>query len=240
LQQQACSDEGDVLHDLVGGTLSLNPAVCAQLRARRLTEVERSATVEFAGLSHRDVDLPVLVAQLPDLSPSERPPSPVPAMLDALQLSFEGVDGETLTEEMPEKPTTWTALFPEADLTYYPLPPEIRALDHTVITNPDTPGDTAEIHLIRNDNELQANRDYMGNCTWAYRGQCAEGTSVIGRIYHGRETYNFQWDHQGNGRWRLREINGYQNQRDRVERWVLRWAETAATQLRADPRRRAA
>jgi hypothetical protein len=227
--------EGDVLRGLLEASLMLNPETCAQLRARRLDAREREAASCFSALDHTDPDVTVMLAQLPDLGVLRRPASPLPAMVTALLLAYEGEEGEFLTGQMPDKPTSWTRLFPVAGMERYAIPPVIYELHNTRVTNPDDPTDSFVIDLVRNDNELQANRDYMGNCTYTYRASFQAGTSVLARLYHGRETYNVAWRHQGGGRWALQEVNGYQNHRNRVPAWVSTWARQRPTGWRHSP-----
>lgn len=245
LQAQAGIVEADdafyanPLQALMGGTVALTPQVVSELLEVRVADQGRAladAFSEWATLPHEDADAPVMAALVADLPPRARPENPLPRMVEALLLAYSGEDGRLLVDQMPEKPTSWEALFPKASVAAYPIAPRMREYDGKRVDPPAGVTDEAfVIELCRNDNELQDNRDYMGNCTFMYAAACRAGTQVIGKIYHGRETYNFAWRHTGGDRWRLQEINGYQNQRQRVPGWVAQWATDEANRLRCVP-----
>lgn len=227
------------LQALMAGDAPLSPVLTADLRAVRLAgeaPALAAAFAEWAALEHDDADASVLAAMVADLPPRSRPANPIPRMVEALILAYTGEQGRLLTDQMPEKPSSWDKLFPRASVAGYPVPPRIREYDGRRVDPPAGVADDAfVVELCRNDNELQDNRDYMGNCTYLYAADCRAGTRVIGKIHHGRETYNFAWRHTGGNRWSLQEINGYQNERGRVPGWVAQWATDEANRLRCEP-----
>lgn len=176
-----------------------NPATAEVLRRARLSGKALDEVIACVHEPHDDPDVAVLLAQLVDLPPGDRPENPVPAMIDALEFMLDGADP---VKTLPKKPDGWGSLYPEGSLKEYPIPALVRAWDWAEF--PDTPG--AVIELIRTPHALFENRDYMGNCTGGYNQRCQTGTWVLGKVHYQNEMYNISIWNRGGG-WHTSEIN---------------------------------
>jgi hypothetical protein len=207
----------------------------ARVRALQLTDLTTAtvtALVEWAAGTHVNPDGAVVAAHLADLTPRQRPDNPIPAMVEAARIAWTADNGAVDPAAMPDKPTGWASMYPLGALATYPIPAEIAALTGLRVEHPTAAGVPFVIDIVTNDNELQVNGTYMGNCTARdHATEYRAGTAVLARLYHGRETYNCQWNRDTTGRWRLQQINGFSNQDHRVSPWVREWATTALADI---------
>lgn len=147
-----------------------------------------------------DPDIALYASQLPWLSPSERPESPVGSLLDTIK---EIVD--TVEYTLPEKPKKFSDLFPDIKLyggTEFPFPYSVLDTDSKELMP------SVKMELVRNATILADNRTFMGNCTWSYKNRMEKGEYVLYRLHHKGEIYNAAMTLNSNGKkWAMGEIN---------------------------------
>ena len=194
---------------LVSQTLPYNTET-AQLVANLPYSVELEDTLSELGEMSRvgdpvNPDTLVLSSLIPWLAPADRPESPLSWLVSAALDRY--IDPETEqfdADVLPKKPKKWADMYPEeAVADKFPLPNAVYRLHGTAL-----PGvGTATIELVRNAAELEVNRTFMGNCTYLYRNEMEHGTYALFRIVTPGDVYNAAMTLDGQGRWRLREIN---------------------------------
>ncbi len=158
-----------------------------------------------------DPDFSIYAAGLSWLTPLERPESPVGSLLDSLDRLVDLLEDYTF----PEKPKKFSELFPDiklyGDKIRFPFPMAIMATDgHTV--------QGVRLEVVDNATLLAENRNYMGNCTWGYKGQMEKATYVLYRLHFAGHIYNGSMllNHNvGNARnpngWHIGEVNSRHN-----------------------------
>lgn len=148
-----------------------------------------------------DPDLSVLAASLSWLPILDRPESPIAPLINTLQSIREAM-GELY--EAPAKPKRFRDLFPDVrfygDKLIFPHHPEVLRT-HGMMAH------GIRFELVMTAAQLQANREYMGNCTWSYKGQMEKGTYALYRLHVGETIYNASMAVQAK-RWQVREVNG--------------------------------
>ena len=149
-----------------------------------------------------DEDHRVLVSHLPFLRPNERPESPTSVMI-AMLLTARGGPAEFDFANMPKDPSEWSELYPKASLIPFPFPEVFRKIHGQRM--PGLPG--SDIIIIKNADQLKANGEYMGNCTFSYLRYCETGERVIGRTSHGGVDYNFALLRGADGTYTAGELN---------------------------------
>ncbi len=145
-----------------------------------------------------DPDIAVLVSHISWLAPLERPESPVGGLLETIKNIH-----DELNYEMPKKPQTFSALFPDIKLyggARFPFPNNILATDGVELTK------GVKMELVADATMLADNKTYMGNCTWSYKKNMENGSYVLYRIHDGDNIYNGSMTLNKNT-WMLREIN---------------------------------
>lgn len=202
-------DDADVLQELIEGDLVYTPPTLARLAQVRLADSVYPVIASFATGLHDDPDHSILVAQLADLAPGDRPESPIPVLVESLEFML---GEESPTEVLPKKPMSWDELYPKASMANYPFPENVLALDWMTLpgTGEGTRHKPAVIEWCRNPHALFQNREYMGNCTGGYDGRCKAGTCFIGKIHFDGEVYNFSIDRRGPG-WVVSQVNSRYN-----------------------------
>ncbi len=183
-----------------------------------------------------DEDYRILAANIPFLTPAERPASPIPTMLAILVTALGGPSNEPQWEFV-EDPAEWDDLYPAASRQAFPYPPLFRQLRGQTM-----PGLACEIQIMRNPDELKRNGDFMGNCTFSYVQRCIDGSNAIGRTEYGGVEYNFALVVR-DGRWTPGEINSRFNRGnvpDVIRDSVRRLAEGINAALAGAPRQPAA
>lgn len=157
-------------------------------------------------LVHPDVS--VLASNLDWLPVNVRPETPSTTLLRAL-VKWRGLLSEVDAERSawPAKPAKFSDLFPAVRLVdgnTFPLPLEAFRLDGYPL------GTTGlSLRLVQNAPMLDANRTYMGNCTWSYKGQMEKGSYALFQILRpgsSEPLYNAAVTHSAQG-WRMGEIN---------------------------------
>lgn len=204
-----------VVEALKSGAMTWGADSVAQVAA-----VAESATFHLQlgrlATTSEELDVPVLLSHLWWLYPHERAESPIVALVqrlvDAIAESMFSEDGERLAasieEVLPEDPPAqWQELYPAASLKRYPYPMEILALDCTMLPGTGT-GDVpaSRIEVIRNQNQLATNADYMGNCTGGYHNRCETGAVVMLKVLTDGECVNAELRRSGNG-YTLGQVN---------------------------------
>lgn len=181
-------------------------------------------------VNHPDADVPVLLSYIRQLTPDERPESPIPMLVDTLLTSL----GDDLTEDgaLPDRPESWAELYPAVSRESFPMPEQLTGLDRTAV--PGLAGST--VVMMRNAALLRANATHMGNCTFSYRQQSERGTAFIGRLEWRTTEYNFAVhnrtaDLDGPPLWTLGEVNSRFN-RGAVPAEVNRGLQELLAQLR--------
>ena len=154
-------------------------------------------------------DQMVLLSHIPWARPDERPESPIAWLVRQLSSALtpdpdgEGEDAEPLLKKLPEKPKAFAELFPRDVVVGFPHPPAARKLEGKEL--PGAPGVMVEV--VKNSAELQANREYMGNCTWMYKDQMEAGGYILFKLWFQGQCYNAALAAPGNGGWQVREVN---------------------------------
>ena len=154
-----------------------------------------------------DPDVMLLASYIPWLSPAQRPESPITWLVKTLVASLTDREtGEIKVDVLPNKPKKWVELYPPAELTGFPFPAGVYKLHNTTLPSLRD----CRVEVVRNPAELAANRDYMGNCTWSYKGSMEAGTYVLFKLWQEGHCYNASATADGNT-WHLREINSRNN-----------------------------
>lgn len=178
--------DAEVVETFTSGLFHPSPELEDRLRSITLPELGPKVGRAVAA-NKLTLELEEIAARLPQLSPAERPPSPIEMLVDALAAEY--VDAEQPMEELlPEKPKEWMELYPEAGYRKFTFPKVVWAWhDAALPGHPDS-----RVQVIRNMNALKRNADYMGNCTHSLHGNAVEsGREVIfilhfeGRIFNG-------------------------------------------------------
>lgn len=220
-----------VLSALIEHRLAYNEETVGRLRAIRMSPELAARMGLIAQLSHPDPDVAVLWSQLADLSPAQRPPSPIPHVLEMLETIYvnqaAAQDVEVNFKELlPEKPTEWEKLYPPAALQIFPIPEFMRELHGMLLpgTGEEAGNMPAVIELVRSTEALYANAEYMGNCIAGNNGSCLAGNGVVGRILRGRRVFNFYLSGRADNPhgWVMQELNAKANQAHTVPEEVKR------------------
>ena len=155
-------------------------------------------------------DTVVLMSHISWLIPNDRPESVMSWLVTSVLNSRRDPEtNEVAFDTLPKKPKEWAALYPDVSgFGKFPFPHQVYRLHGTAL-----PGTTLGVDLIRTAGELDNNRQFMGNCTGAYRSQMEKGTYVLLRIESGVRTYNAALLH-ANGKWRAGELNSRFNRGD--------------------------
>lgn len=154
-----------------------------------------------------DPDFAVFAGGIKWLAPRERPESPVASLVSVVQQLPEVID----EYEFPEKPKRFNDLFPnirlygeQAIARAFPIIREALTLDGQTLNG-------VQFEVVRNAVELEANKTFMGNCTWSYKGQMEKGMYILFRMHYQGEIYNaataFNQRNNGDGSWGIREVN---------------------------------
>lgn len=198
----------ELIGRILGGEQPYYPDLPGRLHNIELPDEARAAMGKVGSDPEVDPDISILVAQFAELHPNERPESPIPVMVDALEFLFD--EGEqNFAEHLPKKPEHWGDLYPKASLQEYPAPAEVLALDWKQVPGTGVNGvPEARVELIRTPHDLFDNRDFMGNCTGGYDARCQAGQYFIFKVHQGGELYNWSITTMGgDGNWRTGEIN---------------------------------
>lgn len=155
-------------------------------------------------------DHAVVVSYIPWLRPSDRMETPLlPIYRAAWTCMDPGNWPEGLAAEIPDKPKDIAALVPEKArqaVFQFLADPELVAAFMRAL--PD--GYTASV--IRTSEELEENRNYMGNCTGGLAHSMKEGKIVLFRIEGNGNTFNAAYYQRADrGDWRCQEINSRHN-----------------------------
>ena len=199
----------DLVEGIVNGSLVLTPQTLSRLRALRLPDGLRTVAAEAARGQHDDPDQSVLFSQLADLAPGDRPPSPLPVLVESLEFML---GDQEPARTLPRKPTSWAELYPDASFESYPLPEHLLELQwKDLLSTGQDSAAAVVVEWCKNPHELFANRDYMGNCTGGYDHRCRQGTCFIGKVHHNGEVYNFSVEHHadphGPKDWYVTQVN---------------------------------
>lgn len=205
----------ELLTGVLTGDIPLSPETLGNLSRLRITSAAAHAVGNSLDPERDDPDVAVMVSQLVDLSPTQRPVSPIPAMLDALEFLLPE-DRTEWADELPDKPKSWADLYPAGTTERYLTPRPILELHGKEV--PGHPGVVVEV--VRSQAELFANRDYMGNCTGGFDRSCQQGTAVLLKLHCGGQMYNasllsgggyFGDNAAAAGDWRVGEVNSRHN-----------------------------
>lgn len=201
--------DGDVIEKLLAEELYFSPPTLEELKAAVPTVEQCRRLAALAHADHRDPDTPVLIAHVDALQPNERPSNPIETMVATLAfLRREAEASDKLAEFCPAKPKEWGELYPKASLVAFPYPDALmEALHWTKVGTAQFP---VRCEVIRNANELFLNKEYMGNCTYGYKGACAQGTAMLLRMHAGGEVYNAALRRNGTV-WTVGEVNSRHN-----------------------------
>jgi len=162
------------------------------------------------GMSRRgewvNPDTLVLCSHIGWLAPQDLPESPASWLVSAAVSAWTDPEsGAVVREGWPEKPKAWEDVYPAEPVgDRFPLPNAVYRLHGDVL-----PGTFARLTLIRSPQELDENRQYMGNCTGSYRSSMEAGTYALFRFTdeHGVDYNAAMTLDTRTGRWGFREIN---------------------------------
>lgn len=196
---------------------TVNDAQTPQVRSLKLPSRTLRA-VEAVADGGIDADIRCGIASLTQIRGANRPPSPISQLLDALQFSLDGGDPK---EVMPRKPRDFRELFCDVDLEVFPTPEPIAMLRRAQL---QVAGQTATVRVMRNSQQLLANRRFMGNCTGGFARSSSNGNAAIVAVHmDDGEVANVSFI-RGNGYyggdgdqgWRIGEVNGRFNRRTNI------------------------
>lgn len=199
-----------VIRALKDGALPFNVATSRLVAALPVTDGLRTLFAEHAATmragKHVDPDVALHGSHLEWLRPTERPETPLTWLLRSLvnALIPDPDTGVVALDTLPDKPKTFSALYPQAELRGFPFPPEIRRLTGTLLDG--TVAGDVTIEVINSPVALAENRDYMGNCTWSYKPSMETGSYVLLQLWRGGDCYNAALRHTATS-WQLGEIN---------------------------------
>jgi len=196
--RQALIDGALPYHQATQALVAAIPAD-PELRANMISLAQKLSSGETV-----DPDIAVHASALPWLLPGERPETPITWLLRTLcaGLTPDAATGVVQVEDMPEKPKSFRALFPEASLEEFAISAHVRHLDRTLL--PGT-GDVV-IEVVHNAVELEANRTYMGNCTYSYLAQLRQGRNLLFKLWRGSDCYNAM-AYQSSVGWNVTQVN---------------------------------
>lgn len=182
-----------------------------------------------------DPDITVFASGLAWLPVNKRPESPGATLVRSL-VKWREIAEEHLQDKKvssyPKKPTSFTELFPDIRLVdgdMFPLPLCMYKIDGMQL-----PQTNHILRLVKNSPELAQNRDYMGNCTWSYRGRMQDGKYALFQILDagtGKILYNAAGVSAAGGSWKPGEINSRYN-RGNVPHNVRESFKNVVSQLR--------
>lgn len=167
----------------------------------------RQYNEDYARGKALDPDTGLLAAYLPWVPLGDRTESPVSILLRELMNTVSEIEGF----ELPAKPRSFRELFPDIRLIVgnrFPFTQPMLSTNGTYLL----PGVSVEI--VATPAELMANKEYMGNCTWSYKGRMEDCEYVLYRIHDERHDaiYNGSAILRNNAsRWTLGEINSRYN-----------------------------
>lgn len=147
-------------------------------------------------------DIAVYLSALPWLAPDQRPESPVGGLLKYLLLILK----HTENRKAPKKPRAFSDLFPAiylqaGALNAYPMPPQMRRLADGSFAG-------YSVRIIRSKAELAENAKFMQNCTLSYDDRLRVGKVVLLEASkNGDDHHNISLNLEGDGTWRLGEVN---------------------------------
>lgn len=198
-------DPDDVVTALRARMLTFSTFTRRQISATTFTNRHLADLARIARDPRSDLDVQVLLSYLPMLSPSQRPASPIVEMVSRLHTMWEEDDHPDGLEQYRAKPDDWSDLYPEASTRRYPYHRDIWKLNGVTLDG----APHWEVLVIPSDAQLRRNADEMGNCTFGYANRCQTGQHVITRLTHGLDgtVYNASATRQGDGSWRVGEIN---------------------------------
>lgn len=212
-QVQDTRSNKELVRDYIKSSVTWTPDIAERFKALPYNEDVLGFIRKYNALYLRgkvlDPDVALLSAYVPWIPLEDRTESPVGILLRELMNIVDTVEDFTL----PDRPRTFKNLFPDIRLVVgngFPFPQEVMATNgHTL-----TPGCTMEV--VSTPAALMDNKDYMGNCTWSYKGRMEEGKYVLYRIHDkGKgEIYNASMIISMSGdrvTWRVGEINSRYN-----------------------------
>lgn len=201
---------GDVVAEIMSGNAAFTEVKMRDMVNVKPTQEFRDFLAKFnedarAGRAVSP-DIGLLVSAIPWATPAERAESPVSKMASVIVDLLQETDanGEPLVQ-LPEKPKTWAEMYTQqASLGLFPFPRSVFALHGQVIGN-------VTVEVVRNEADLQANRQYMGNCTYGYLRYMEENNYVLFRLWDGRTCYNASITRWRGGGWAIGEVNSKGN-----------------------------